>query len=283
MIAAKELKQNAQLVEQAIEDRPFRLGMPHMSATGVSRSWLLREATHRHWALIASQVGVNPSDLCDETGARVLASVVACTLNGDADAFNEDDTCEFMTTEYPSVSNGWRSQLDLISAGKSIRVEILTSFAKRNGASNTRLAPAELGAEFLASWEQEDARRTKLIRMLGSRDRARAAQDTAPPHMTFEICPEGHLNGVGLVYFASIHDMVARSERNAIPDLVHAYPMRNRRVHYFGNLDAGDALDLTSSASVQAFSPNASVVVQTHGRRRSDGSVIVCAESIYGP
>lgn len=281
MIETMTLK-SAQPIETVHYKNPFRLGMPHMSATGVRHSWLLRQATHRHWAQIAAQVGVNPSEFRDKKGARVLASVVACTLNGDADAFREDDLCELTTTERPSAANGWRSQLDLTSHGKSIRAEILTSFAKRDGPSNTALVTAELEDTFLTHRDHQDARRTGLIRRLGNGDRARAVKDSAPPHMSFEICQATHVNGVGLVYFANIHDMIARVESNAIPQLVKAYPMRNRRVHFFGNLDVGDTLELTSRASVQSFSPSASVVVQSSARRASDGVVIACSESTYG-
>ena len=42
---------------------PFRLGMPHMSAEGACRGWLLREACHIHWNRIAGQIGAFPTEL----------------------------------------------------------------------------------------------------------------------------------------------------------------------------------------------------------------------------
>ncbi|WP_353471433.1 hypothetical protein PVT71_08900 [Salipiger sp. H15] len=256
--------------------------MPHMGASGLRRSWLLREACHRHWLAIAEQAGVKPSELRDRSGARVMASVVACTVNGDARAFREDDECQLLMTEVPRAQNGWRSQCDLSARGKSLRVEIMTSFARRNGRSNAELGAPDLGGAFRAERDHADARRTCLIRTLGHHDRARAAQDDAPPHLSFEIQEDTHLNGVGLVYFAIIHDMIEQAERNAAPEFVGRFGMRDRRAHFFGNLDVGDRLDITARASAKALSPAACVLVRSHARRASDGRVIACAESIYG-
>ncbi|MBE9637367.1 LnmK family bifunctional acyltransferase/decarboxylase [Salipiger mangrovisoli] len=260
----------------------FRLGMPHMSASGVRRSWVLREACHRHWLSIAAQSGVTPSDLRDLTGARVMASVVACTLKGDSAAFREDDLCQFVMTEPPSAQNGWRSQLQLRAPGKLLCAEILTSFARRNGRSNVKLGVPDLKAMFQADRGHAAARRAALLRTLGRHDRDRAQRENAPPHISFEILEDDHLNGVGLVYFASIHDMIERAERNAAPEILCRFPMRNRRAHFFGNLDVGDRLEVTARASVHSLAPNPAVTVQSHAKRASDGAVIACAESIYG-
>ena len=261
---------------------PFHLGMPHMNGSGVSHSWLLREACHWQWSSIAARFGVRPSQIRDMSGKRVMASVIACTINGDATAFGEDDLCWLTHTCTPSPENGWRGQLDLTSDGKALRVEIVTAFAKRDGVSNTQLIPADM-EDFLAPHRDGDeARRTNLIRTLGKRDLLRARDDNEPPHMSFNIDSGSELNGVGLVYFSALQELIAKSEANAVPDLGEGYPLNNRRVHFFGNLDAGDTLDVTSRASVSSFTGQPSVIVQHHARRRSDARVIVCAESIYG-
>ena len=119
----------------------FRLGMPHMDVGGVNRSWLLREACHVHWHEISSQIGSPPSTFYDNDNARVLPSVVASTVNGEADRFKEDDWCQFALCETPCAENGWRSQLDLISdSGPVLRAEIVTAFARRCGPSNRDLS-----------------------------------------------------------------------------------------------------------------------------------------------
>ncbi|MEM1362972.1 MAG: LnmK family bifunctional acyltransferase/decarboxylase [Pseudomonadota bacterium] len=260
----------------------FRLGMPHMNARGVSCDWLLREACHLHWEAIASDFGAHPSELRDKTGARVLPTVVACTLNGDAERFQEGDLCQIVLIEKPSKANGWRSQVEFSGNDKTLRVEIITSFARRNGPSNRALERAEIEPALVPSRDGDAAKRTNIIRTLGKSDHAIAKAKTAPPHLIIPIDRDQHLNGVGLVYFAEIHRMIRKAERNAIPDLVMTWPLQNRRVHYFGNLDAGDRLELTTETGVQAFSPTASVVVKTTAKRGSDGAIVSCAEAIYG-
>lgn len=268
--------------DPVFEKPVFRLGMPHMNARGVSCEWLLREACHLHWEAIASEFGVHPREFHDKSGARVLPTVVACTVDGDAEQFQEGDLCKITLVEKPSAENGWRSQVDLGAEKKALRVEILTSFARRNGSSNRALENAEIEAALVPSRDGDAAKRTNMIRLLGRNDRAKAEAETSPPHMTIPIDRDEHLNGVGLVYFAEIHRLITKAERNAIPDLVMTWPMRNRRVHYFGNLDAGDCLELTTKTSVQAFSPAASVVVKTFAKRGSDGAIVACAEAVYG-
>ena len=108
----------------------FRLGMPHLDVRGVSSEWLLREACHIHWETIASDLGANPHEVRDLTGARVLPSVVACTLNGDAEDFKEGDLCQMNLAEKPVALNGWRSEVELIGPRSALKVEIVTSFSK---------------------------------------------------------------------------------------------------------------------------------------------------------
>lgn len=151
------------------------------------------------------------------------------------------------------------------------------------GASNRDLEAAALDAGFRTDRDAPEARRSGVIRRLGKAARVIASHDLDPPHEVVEIDPTKHINGVGLVYFAEIHDMIAGAERRAVPDLVKVWPLQDRRVHYFGNLDADDRLEITSRASAQALSPDACVVVKTHAKRASDGVVIATAESIFAP
>ncbi|MEM1377179.1 MAG: hypothetical protein AAGG69_07290 [Pseudomonadota bacterium] len=266
----------------ALHGAPFRLGMPHLSAEGVHLSWLLREACHMHWSIVAKRMNISPSAFLDQNGARVLPSVVGCTFNGDATQFHEHDLCQFIVAEMPRPENGWRIHVDLVKQdGRRLSAEIITAFSRRNGPSNLDLKRAELDRSFSTLKTGEAAERTNFIRTHGGVDRASAEQDQDPPHLSVQIDQTTHINGVGLVYFASIHDMIARSEANALPKLIHPGGVRSRRIHYFGNLDAGDFLDITTRALVQSVAPNASIVVRSHARRASDDAVISVAESHY--
>ncbi|MEM6667398.1 MAG: LnmK family bifunctional acyltransferase/decarboxylase [Pseudomonadota bacterium] len=267
----------------ATRGEPFRLGMPHMDAAGASRSWLLREACHLHWSHIAGEIGVGPTGFRDRSGARVLPSVIACTVNGDAARFQEDDEVRFRVVEVPSARNGWRSQIDLIGHhGAIVTAEILTSFARRRGSSNARLEAADLEPLFAPDFAVREASRAALLRRLGKADRARVMFDPSEPHVVIPVIKGRHLNGVGLVYFTEMHDMIAAAEHKAVPEPIQSWPIRNRRVHFFGNLDAGDTLELTSYSGALTLSPNSNVIVRSHARRASDNMVVAVAESILG-
>ncbi len=259
---------------------PFRLGMPHMSAKGACRGWLLREACHIHWNRIAGQIGAFPTEFRDRSGARVLPSVVGCTVRGDARKFAEDDLCRFRLFELPTAANGWRSELALMSAkGAMLRTEIITAFMRRKGSSNRDLTDADLEEQFQPSRDTSDASRSDLIRRLGHADRLIARADGEMPFRAVPIDRDIHINGVGLVSFADIHDLIAQCERGVLPVHAKALPMQDRRVHFFGNLDSGDRLEINSRTESEE---STSAIARSFARRASDGEVIATAESIYG-
>jgi len=251
-----------------------------MAADGACRGWLLREACHIHWAQIAAQIGAHPTEFRDRSGARVLPSVVACTVKGDARAFAEDALCRLHLFEVPTAGNGWRSELALMSAdGAMLRAEIVTRFARRSGASNVDLVDADLEDRFRTPGNGGAAARSDLIRRLGQADRAVAEADGDLPFRIVPIERDMHMDGVGLVYFAEIHDMIAGCERGVLPVHAGAWPMQDRRVHFFGNLDAGDRLRINARIEAQETT---SAIVRCFVRRASDEAVIATAESIYG-
>jgi len=118
---------------------------------------------------------------------------------------------------------------------------------------------------------------------VGGGDRSTDEREKGPADIANTKNKERHINGLGRVYFAAAHDMSARAEANAVPGLGRAWVRHNRRVHFFGNLDVGDRLEITTKPRVQAIGTNAAVVVSSHGKRASDGAVIVVAESVYAP
>ncbi len=267
---------------ETIEPRQFRLGMPHLGTEGVRRSWLLREAGHLHWWAISRQLGTSPGELRDRTGARAMASVVACGIHGQTEHFHEDDDVRLELVQAPFAANGWLSRTRLAGTnGALLTVEIVTAFARRNGNSNRDLEIADMPTEFAPARAGKEARRAAMFRRLGASARWTAEGDKAPAHMTFPIKRSLHLNGVGLVYFAVLHDFIVESEANALPALVAALPIVDRRLHFFGNLDSGDRLDVLCRSSVWCTAPKPSVIVTSYGRRGSDGKVVVCAETHF--
>lgn len=253
----------------------FRLGMPHLNGTGVSLTWLLKECAHRHWWSLSGWLGQRPGDLRDLTGARIMASVVAATVQGNGEGFSEDDLARIDTEIAPRPASGWRGVFSLKSAsGARMVVELITSFARREGSSNTALAAAALPAELRAARSGSGASRANVLRRNGRSLRAAPWSTEDPCHASVEIFGPTHFNGVGLTYFANFSDMFERAEHASIPPLKPRLPVVAREIHYFGNIDEGDVLDISSRATAKGIAPKPLIEVLSAARRRSDNSVI---------
>ncbi|MEO1307050.1 MAG: LnmK family bifunctional acyltransferase/decarboxylase [Pseudomonadota bacterium] len=259
---------------------PIRLGMPHLGSDGLSIAWLMKEAGHIHWLAVAEALGTAPSQWFDADGRRCFASVVAATLSGSTVAFQEDTICQFRVVSRPSPETNWLSQIDLETAtGERVCVELMTTFATLEGPSNMDLVRSKL-SEGIAP-PQTMARRAQILRDLGKLERKRAEGAGTPPHLSIPISEKEHLNGVGLVYFAQFQNFFATAEANAIPKMPRGCNLVTRRIHYYGNLDPSDTLDIMTEITTNVHNISAWLISFSHARRRSDGNVIATCESSY--
>lgn len=260
----------------------FMIGMPHMDGLGLSLSWLMRESGHLHWWSVAEYIGRHPNGLRDVHGNRALPGVVAVAVSGRADAFREDDVVELKLTQRPSPLNGWRSVTELRSVtGAEISVELVTTFATRGGASNHSLEPAKMSPELLAERGTLTSRRTDQIRRKGSLGRREAEADMTPPVLSVRISSHLHFNGVGLACFAGLHDLFVTAEASAIQTVCDPVHVGSRRIHYFGNLDTGDMLDIATKAESHLVEGESCQVMTSYAKRRADGLVVAVCESVF--
>lgn len=268
-------------VLQETTEQPMRLGMPHMNARGVSLNWLLRDCCHRHWWALARLLDCEPSNIRDESGTRAMASVVSAVISGRPSDFSEDDLVGIRQITAPHPTNGWRSETLLVSDRDAfLSVELVTTFAKRTGPSNRNLAPADMPESLHVGGAAPEARRARLLRAMANAARAAAVADERPPHLSFVVCPEAHMNGVGLMYFANYIDCFAQSERNVLPPLAQDMPLISREAHYFGNIDAEDFFDVHSEVGVTLLGASPRIETNSSARRRSDGTVIAVCKSV---
>ena len=260
----------------------FRIGMPHLDGRGLSMSWLLREAGHRHWCAVAEHVGQSANGIHDLDGNKVLAGVLAVVTTGRADAFREDDVAELKLVRRPTPLNGWRSVTELRSTGGAVvSVELVTGFAIRAGTSNHALAPARMRDDLVAERGTMTSGRTDELRRKGSLGRRETRTDGTPPILSVRISPRLHFNGMGLVCFAGLHDHFVSVEE-ILPEAVSPHaPAARRRIHHFGNLDAGEMLDVSTRHDHRLSAGRPSLVVTSHARRRTDGAVVAVCESVY--
>lgn len=266
----------------ALHPQTLRPGMPHLNNDGVNLGWLLREACHIHTTSVADLACGRPTAVLDCGSARVLASVVACTITGNASQFGKDDACTLHLSERPTANNGWRSQVDLINTQyHAVYVEVFSVFARRQGPSNRDLSVTDVGKMYPEGGSGDGARRTNLIRRLAAADIAHAQRDRCAPQQVIPIRRASHFDRHGLVCFAAVHDIIAETETDTLPRLAAGWSMRNRHVHFFGNLDADDSLEITCRTSTQAISAHARVTAFSHIKRTSDEKVIATAQSTY--
>lgn len=260
----------------------LRLGMPNLDHAGLSTNWLQREACHLHWMALAEQFGTAPSALRDAQGRRMLPSVVASAVTGDPGVICEDDMATLWLEQRPEAGNGWYSCTRLATdKGNEVRVELVTAFAIRTGASNLTLAPADLPAFRRGLRGVPGSARADLLREEGNEARLRTPAEDMPPHTSIRIEPVFHFNGVQLVYFANFAVFFERAERNALPPMPRGFTHCATRTNWFGNLDAGDTLDIVADARANARRLEPEIIVSSHARRRSDKRLIAVRDAVF--
>lgn len=267
---------------EATATSSFRLGMPHLNSRGLSASWLMKEVGHLHWLAVAEELDTAPSQWVDDRGRRCFASVVTATLSGSLTDYVEDTLCQFRMVVRPCAETSWLSQIDLECVdGNRICVELMTVFASLESHSNTSLVRSDIAS--LPSTTDYDPNKTRAqnLRNLFHQERKRAHDPEKPPHVSYRIATNDHLNGVGLVYFARFQNFFGNAEENAIPEMPKGTSLVARRVHYYGNMDAGDTLDIVTDVTTNVKNLPAWLMTYSSARRRSDSALIAACESSY--
>lgn len=255
------------------------LGMPHLDSNGLSLNWLLRECCHRHWLSISDWLETVPSGLTDMCGDRMMASVVAVTVRGRLERFQEDDLATIEMLTAPRRETGWLSTWLIRSkSGGVCQIELVTSYAKRTGPSNRDLRAAELPHELLPYFDGKKSQRAQVLKSQGRSERA-AAPAAGAPLLAMLVREHAHYNAVGLMYFANFVEPFEEVERLAIPGCFGEYALVSRDIHYSGNVDAGDHLDIDCTPLVTSIGPVAEILLTSVARRRSDDRIVAICVS----
>lgn len=227
-------------------DGSVLLGMPQLSGTGLSETWLLKELGHRHWMGLAKAAGLDVPDFRDEAGGPVYAAFCAIRIEGARFEIGAENGRLSIATSLSRVS---RTQvlsrhaltIDGLAAGT---VEMVSAFVKRTGISNHAIARVPIAG--LGPVDQSDSdlpelaasfRSRRISRHLGF-DLTEDAVDGAT--CSFDPCPAQDFNGAGFLYFTSFLGFIDRAEWQL--DHGRSAPMRRREAYYYGNMDAGERL-----------------------------------------
>lgn len=221
----------------------IRLGMPHLSGTGLSENWLLKELGHRHWTRLAWAAGKETPNFRDGEGRPVYAAFCAVRLE-DArfDLGRENGHLAIRSglrrVSRTQVESRHELAIDGLAAGT---VDMVSTFVRRTERSNHSVArvaldglmPVDPAASPLANLAAS-LRAKRLPRHFGfDLDRPSASGEW---HFAFDPCPQQDFNGAGFLYFPSFLGFVDRAEW-----LIDRRPaiLARRETFYYGNVDVG--------------------------------------------
>jgi probable biosynthetic protein (TIGR04099 family) len=223
-------------------------GMPHLSYTGMSENWLLKECGHRHWDALAAQAQRAAPDFDDDAGGRSYAAFTAIRVRafgfdsvGEHDRFDIDTAlCRTGPVRHFSTHRVVRGATPIA------QVSMSSTFVKRNELRNNRsVARATLGTlrGELSTPPDEALALAQLGKRVRAGDRSACTGlgEAVSEAIEFLPCPANDFNGADFLYFASFQAFADRAEwqrhRFAEPPVV-----AERTLFFHGNLNIGDSL-----------------------------------------
>ncbi len=233
------------------------LGMPHLSACGLSETWLLKELGHRHWHLIAQASGLERPDFRDRSGDAVYAAFQGVALRDARFAALEEHDDLLIVSEVARVSRSrFASRHRLFCRNRAAGVvELLSVFVKRATPGLNRslarvtldgLAPMPLQPGFSdLSARMPMLRRGEWAEHFGFR----ADQGEGGDATILLPCPSQDFNGAGLLYFTSFQAAVDRVEWATFGARWPLVSTEARDLVFHGNIDVGEALAVTLHGS----------------------------------
>lgn len=237
--------------------RHCKLGMPQMALSGLSESWLFKEAGDVHWAMISAFLGSPTSGITDDLGDRLYATFTRISLRVDPDlgSFKENADLGIASRLERFGAGFFFGTHDIVSGEARGTVRTMSTFAKYGErGKNTSLikgSPALHHPERIAPMP--------AFPDFGTEYRERRAAEAADVmfECEYEILAPHDINGVGLLYFAAyptIFDLCI--ERFEGRGFLLSHSTVSKDVLYFANSD-----------------PTETLVFRLHARSVTDGLV----------
>ncbi|MGF6880438.1 Pnap_2097 family protein [Paraburkholderia sp. MM5477-R1] len=232
----------------------YRAGMPQLSLTGLSESWLLKECGHRHWEALAVDTGRAVPEFIADDGVRSYAAFTALSLRAQSlDGIDENDDFSIDTELCRVGPVRHFSRHRIVDAQQTVAtLSMMSTFVNRTEAGNNRsvvrAAFKELAGDIKSVPDEavEMTEAGKRFRKGGRRYETSARMSTLelPEAVEFLPCPNNDFNGADFLYFASFASFVDRAEWQT-----YRFPKPpvtvSRDVFYHGNINVGDALEVT--------------------------------------
>jgi probable biosynthetic protein (TIGR04099 family) len=258
------------LMDRALEPH-LLIGMPHLTPHGLSETWLMKELGHRHWLMLARDLGMGDADFRTIDGQEAYAAICATSLS---EARLECVKANAILTIHSELSTVSRSQTstrhELFVEGRKIgRVELISAFVHRKieGRNHSLARAAVRTPQAMPYTFNQLAKAAADIR--NSRISSHWGLPVSPtkPFRSFRFVPatSQEFNGAGLFYFAEFQAVADRAMDTWFP---HRAPVKRRDIFFLGNIERSESLVF----DLVATSDNGDVL---HGqiRRQSGGPI----------
>ncbi len=231
-------------MERAL-DPHLLVGMPHLTPHGLSETWLMKELGHRHWLMLARDLGMDNADFRTAGGDEAYAAICATSLTA---ARLDLVRANAILTIRSGLSTITRTQTatnhDLFVGGRRIgRVELISAFVHREiegrNHSLARVTIAKPQARSFASsslaTHAADIRNGRVATYWG------LPMDASEPLRSYKFSPSvsQEFNGAGLFYFAEFQALADRALDSWFPN---RKPVVRRDVFFLGNIEPNESV-----------------------------------------
>lgn len=258
------------LMDRALEPH-LLVGMPHMTPHGLSETWLMKELGHRHWLMLARDLGMDNADFRTVDGEEAYAAICATSLSEARLECVKANAILTIRSELSTVSRTQTSTThDLFAASRKIgRVELISAFVHREiKGRNHSLARAAVRTRQAMPYTLNQLAKTAAdIRNSRISIYWSLPVTATQPLRSFRFDPatSQEFNGAGLFYFAEFQALADRALDAWFP---HRETLKSRDIFFLGNIERSESLVF----DLVAASDNGDIL---HGQiRRQSGDVI---------
>ncbi len=233
------------LIERALEPH-ILLGMPHLTPYGLSETWLMKELGHRHWLMLARQLGMENADFRTADGKEAYAAICASSLSeAQFETVRANDILTIRSMLTPISRTQVSTHHRLSVRGMAIcEAELISTFVCRTReADNHSIARVPLPGPPLAGFKSNVLAQTAAMLRSGTLDTYFGLDlndGKALRSFRFRPYPSQEFNGAGLFYFAEFQALASRAFDGWFPD--RRPVIRRREVFFSGNIRPGEPL-----------------------------------------
>ena len=259
-----------ELMDQALTPHVL-VGMPHLTPSGLSETWAMKELGHRHWLMLARHLGMENADFRTPDGSEAYAAICATSLeHADFGAVRANDVLTIRSTLSPVSRTQVSTRHRLFVRGNLVaEVELISAFVCRmREGDNYSIARVPLPGLTTAVEDNALARTAAGLRAgtLETHFGLPANPAKALRGFRFEPDVSQEFNGAGLFYFAEFQALTDRAFGRWFPELAQ---VSRREVFFSGNIRAGGAVRV----ELMGLSPDRRRAL-CRLRREDDGKVI---------